>query len=168
MPPRWPTQTRNAVLAAMHSGASADDAAERWGVPVATVKSWAQRYPAAPTKVAPQPTVDDEEPRDDGWASEGGGEPSDVAELDRVDYLTQTIHELDEVITECRSAGSWTALRGLYAERSTHHAERLAVIRSEGSRLDLTADPVALARQLEAAGALIRMLCTELGVEVEG
>jgi hypothetical protein len=150
----------------MRDGQSPEAVADRYGVPVATVRSWGQRHDAPKTILAP--TVDDDPPEDEDWAEEGGGEGPDVAELDRVDYLTQTIHELDEVITECRSAGSWTALRGLYAERSTHHAERLAVIRSEGSRLDLTADPVALARQLEAAGALIRMLCTELGVEVEG
>ena len=151
MPPHNPPELRTEVLRWLAKGHSTAEAAEVFGVKQGTIDSWVTRYglpdPAQSTANGP-----DEGEHEGEWASD----------LDRVEYLTRQVDELDGVIAQATSEKQWSSLRALYSLQDELHAKRVEVMRAEGSRLDLTEDPRAMALVIEAAGELLAMLTADL------
>ena len=79
-----------------------------------------------------------------------------------MEYLTRQVDELDGVIAQATSEKQWSSLRALYSLQDELHAKRVEVMRAEGSRLDLTEDPRAMALVIGAAGELLAMLTADL------
>lgn len=166
-----PKTTRDAVLRAVASGTPQARVAADWGVPPATVASWVKRYGLPPTKPTPRPLPEEEEEEEPG---EGGGwrpgprmvstpaRPLHDADLPRADFLRKHLDEVDSDLELCRDAGAFASLRALHSERSAAHKELSDIVRNEGSRLDLTRDPRAVAQRLQAMEQLLRVLSLDL------
>lgn len=188
MPPHHPPLTRQRCVARARNGEAIEAIAADEGVPAGTISSWLNRAPAKkapakrgrPPKKAPTPnravdmlashlaTYADDFDEDDE-ASEAAEPDEDeelpevgLVDLSRADYLAAQIERLDVVIEKCVSSKNFTAIRGLVAEQSSCHKERVDVLRAEGSRLDLTTDPRQLAAQIKAADTLLRTLLIDM------
>lgn len=151
MPKHNPPELRSEVLRWLAKGHDSAEASDVFGIPRGTIDSWISRY-GLPDP--PQTEDDDDEQGDD--------DDELASDLDRVEYLTRAVDELGADIQACRAAGGWSSMSTLRKTQNELHAQRVDVLRAEGSRLDLTEDPRAMALAIEAAGDLLRMLATDL------
>lgn len=179
MPPHHPPLTRQRCVARARNGEAIEAIAADEGVPAGTISSWLNRAPAKkapakrgrPPKKAPTPSraavVDDLDEDDDVLEDDEPDEDEELpgvglVDLSRADYLAAQIERLDVVIEKCVASKNFTAIRGLVAEQSSCHKERVDVLRAEGSRLDLTTDPRQLAAQIKAADTLLQTLLIDM------
>lgn len=170
---------REQAIKMLAEGLSPREVSERLAVPYRTVASWAKRTPA-PTKPkpAPAPAVErqpapapqerSERPPEEPEPAPAGVGPmvrhARLVGLSRTDYLADRISLLEDAIREMLSADSvaWSTVPRLVQVQDSLHSARVDIIRTEGTRLDLSRDPVAVAREAEALEGLLRTLALDL------
>lgn len=170
---------REQAIKMLAEGLSSREVSERLSVPYRTVASWAKRTPA-PTKPKPAPAVERQpapapEPQERSQRPPEEPEPAPAAVgpmvrharlvgLSRTDYLADRISLLEDAIREMLSADSvaWSTVPRLVQVQDSLHSARVDIIRTEGTRLDLSRDPVAVAREAEALEGLLRTLALDL------
>lgn len=151
-------------------GLSAAEVAEALRVPYQTVASWARRYPLPTAKTeqaqqTQQPENRPEAPRQQPAPGlVGAGKRGALVAASRTDYLADRIALLEDAIREMLQADSvaWSTLPRMIQVQDELHSKRVDIIRTEGTRLDLSRDPVAVAREAEALEALLRSLALDL------
>lgn len=154
-------------------GLSAAEVAEALRVPYQTVTSWARRYPLPTAKTeqaqqTQQPENRPEAPREPQQQPApglvGAGKRGALVAASRTDYLADRIALLEDAIREMLQADSvaWSTLPRMIQVQDELHSKRVDIIRTEGTRLDLSRDPVAVAREAEALEALLRSLALDL------
>lgn len=174
MPRHHPPEVRAEALRRLAAnGCNYADVSEAMGLSPVTLRSWVKRYglpkpqaqqapPEEPTAPPPPPPA----PSLSGRPPAAGGVFS-LVELTRTEYLRHTVNEVDSIVQGLLSEErpTWTAFTALLRLRSDLHQEHVDVVRSEGNQLDLSADPTAIARNIESLQQLLRVLSTVLDGE---
>lgn len=135
-----------------------------------TLRSWVTRYglPAdAPGQASQREAgyaADDDAPEPANVPTLRTSAPasgvSSLVELTRTEYLRDRVDLLERIVRDMmhEERPTWSALRPLIALQSDLHREHVDVVRAEGAQLDLSSDPVAIARAIEDEARLLAVL----------
>lgn len=169
---RTAEERRAALQALADSGCNYGAVSAETGIPIPTLHTWRRRYDLPePAEVDTDPEVFSVVPADPCPPPLSAPPPARLPlyDLPRAEYLADRILLLDRALGDVLGGSNptWSAVRPLVQAQSDMHRERVEVIRAEGNQLDLSADPLALARGVEAASALIAMLTVDLDTDPE-
>lgn len=165
---------RDEAVRRLQAGESVEAVAAALSVPVGTVRSWSVRHVEGATVRAASAraavaSADVVEPT--GEASTGRPVSVAAAKHGRlidalpVDFLADRIGFLEDCLRDMTAgdgAVPWSSVTSMVKLQVDLHGARAEIIRTEGSRLDLSRDPVQLARAVRRMAGLVDVLAMDL------
>jgi len=165
---------RDEAVRRLQAGEAVEAVAAALSVPVGTVRSWSVRHVEGATVRAASAqaavaSADVVEPT--GEAPQGRPVSVAAAKHGRlieslpVDYLADRIGFLEDCLRDMvggDGAVPWSSVTSMVKLQVDLHGARAEIIRTEGSRLDLSRDPVQLARAVRRMAGLVDVLAMDL------